>query len=460
MNTQASSTFTIIPAAEKVQKARLKLIMSKPFWGTLLMRLKIEERANVKTFITDGVRIQYSPEYVAKRTVEECTEVLAHEVAHCALRHMFRMQGRDHETFQQAADHVVNLLLRRDGMALFDAKYCDPDFEGMSVERVYEILRGRATEGLPQAENPSEQESESASGPGEFAAPGSLAGEEGEGEGEEGEGEGKEGEEEGEESGQEAAGGGESSREAEGEQAGEEGPQNASMTEAAIRELEQDWAEAATNAAQQALQRGHGGAYARKALEEANKPPRSFIEVLSLFIQRCASSDDLNWCKPNRGLIASGLYLPSASVPSIGTLAVAIDVSGSINARQLGQFCDALERIRADLCPAKLRVLFADEEVLREVEIDRYEPLDALREGITGDGGTDFRPTFMRCAQIAQEEELAGIIYFSDLDGYQMKEETYAALSLPPLLWVQTGPVFPRCIEIAQRYGEVISIEA
>lgn len=159
---QAAEGFSVIDAAEKIARARAGLMRSHPMWGTLLMRLKIRESKNPKmrSMVTDGRAVEWSRAFVDALSVEEVGTVLAHETAHCALKHVFRQGDRDRKAYEEACDHVVNLLLTEGGFKFpeGDKHYCDPQFKGMSAEQVYPIVYARQQQEKEEQEQQQEQQ--------------------------------------------------------------------------------------------------------------------------------------------------------------------------------------------------------------------------------------------------------------------------------------------------------------
>ena len=77
---------------DKFLKARAKLLMEQPFFGTLALRLKVIETEDIDTAATDGTRLMYNAKFVEKLTPHELVGLIAHEVLHCVFNHMTRRQ--------------------------------------------------------------------------------------------------------------------------------------------------------------------------------------------------------------------------------------------------------------------------------------------------------------------------------------------------------------------------------
>ena len=97
--------------AERIQKAKLELILSRPFFATLIMKLRILEDKGAPTMWTDGKRLGYHPGFVDSLTLQELIGVFAHEVLHIVFQHQLRRNQRDGRIWNMAGDHVINLSL-------------------------------------------------------------------------------------------------------------------------------------------------------------------------------------------------------------------------------------------------------------------------------------------------------------------------------------------------------------
>lgn len=129
------------PQAEAaIIRARTQLLLEQPFFGTLALRLRVVERPDMKTLATDGRHLFYNPDYLLNLDREYHTSAVAHEVMHCALDHMVRLQGREPKRWNRAADFVVNPMLDEAKMPLHPSWLNDARFAGMSADEVYNLL--------------------------------------------------------------------------------------------------------------------------------------------------------------------------------------------------------------------------------------------------------------------------------------------------------------------------------
>ena len=151
----------MMPTTEKMSKAVMQTILRYPFYGALLVRLKVEEdRRGHPTMWTDGRWLKYNREFVDRLDFDSLIFILAHEVSHCALGHPYRRASRDQKIWNQACDHAVNLLLLKDPSLVAPQgteMLADAQFEGMAAEEIYSALK-QAEEEQQQAQQQAQQQ--------------------------------------------------------------------------------------------------------------------------------------------------------------------------------------------------------------------------------------------------------------------------------------------------------------
>jgi predicted metal-dependent peptidase len=146
----------------KLEKIRVQFLFDHPFLSVLALSLPMEYRTNEhEAFETNGVTIYIDQTLCKSFTDEELKYVYAHTLLHILLKHPFRMNNRDHGTWNRSSDIVINLLLSD-----FERVGQRPEHEVMlekfrdkSVEEVYNILyeENEDGEGTPDEENPKEE---------------------------------------------------------------------------------------------------------------------------------------------------------------------------------------------------------------------------------------------------------------------------------------------------------------
>lgn len=121
-------------------KARAKLILDNPFFGTLCLRLKPVETDEMPTGATDGVSLFYNPKWFEKLKELERIAFLAHEVMHVVLMHHTRREAREPEKWNVAADYAINNHLVKEGFFLPAGGLVDEQYDNMSTEHIYSLL--------------------------------------------------------------------------------------------------------------------------------------------------------------------------------------------------------------------------------------------------------------------------------------------------------------------------------
>ena len=110
---------------EQITKARSRLLLDHPFFGTLALRLKVELTNDVPTGATDCVRLLVNPKWFDKLKPVHQTGFVAHEVMHVALLHMLRRNNRDPHKWNIAADYRINNTLVKEGFILPESELID-----------------------------------------------------------------------------------------------------------------------------------------------------------------------------------------------------------------------------------------------------------------------------------------------------------------------------------------------
>lgn len=124
----------------QLQKARAQMLLTQPFYASLLMSLELIPTDDIPTAATDMERIYYNPAFFDTLDIEETKFVLAHEVMHVALMHGLRLQSREHRLWNVACDYAINYMLHQAKFKLVKSCLLDSKYAGMSAEQIYEKL--------------------------------------------------------------------------------------------------------------------------------------------------------------------------------------------------------------------------------------------------------------------------------------------------------------------------------
>jgi len=349
-----------MPVAERIRKARTALLLDHPFFGALLFRLKGEECRSIPTMATNGVVLRYNPAFVDLLNAATLAGVLAHEVMHPALQHHTRRAKRDPRRWNEACDYAINPLLLDAGLILPDDVLVDPRFRGMSAEQIYSL---REAEAQPESG-------------GESGSAQSMSDDQGS--------------ELSDQTGNDSNDGSPSVPESQGGIGQVIDAPEAGEDESVNEEQAREWEIAVNQAATLAQQAGKVPAGLRRTLEGAAEAKVDWREMLRRLWSDTIPADS-SWMRPNRRHIWSGLYLPGVVREGAGEIAIAVDCSGSVNARQLRLFEAEIRSILEGQRPERVHVLYFDAEVHK---VDTYVAGEMLHLEPVGGGGTDFGPCF------------------------------------------------------------------
>lgn len=429
-------------ATERFQRARSALVHRSPFWGTLALGLELIESDRFPTAATDGRRLWFNPEYVAKLTDEKLIGLAAHEVNHPALCHHTRRGGRDRELWNLAADYFIDPGLVAAGFDVPDATI-DPRFNGLSTEQIYRVLeseRRQKEQSQPKAGTQGQQSGQGGAGKPDKsgqqsggAAPGQNNGQGqpqpgagGNGPANPGNGtSGAPGQSQGQPGGPSEpascgnGGKGEVIDAAPGHSPGELAAQE-SEWQARVRQ--------AVSVARKAAGAGKLPGDIGRTIAELNQPRLDWREVMRRFIDD-SSFKVASWSRPSRRFAWSGLILPGNVSDRARHIVNVIDISGSIGDDELKKNASEVQAILDDGATDRVTVVYTDTEVRRVVE---FEPGDVVKLESDGGGGTDFRAVFSWIDD--STPDASAIVFMTDCDVRQWGTEPAC-----PVLWIVTG---------------------
>ena len=398
------------PASLRVQKARTALLLDHPFFGSLLFRLKGHESRSIKTMATDGVSLYWNPEFVETLNAATLAGTLAHEVMHPALHHHTRRSGRDPQRWNMACDYAINPLLVDTGLNLPDGILLDDRFRGMSAEQIYNLLE---TEPDPDQDSGSEDEESESGGDGTMDAPPDQVNS-------------------GSPSAPETEGG-------IGQVLDAPLPDDQTPT---VEEQIREWDVAVNQAMTVARQAGKVPAGIDRSLEGAADAAVDWRELLRRLWSDTIPAD-YSWMRPNRRHLWAGLYLPGVVREGVGEVAIAVDCSGSVSARQLRLFEAEARSILEGQRPERVYVLYFDAAVHK---VETYEAGQRVDLNPVGGGGTDFEPCFEWLDERGIRPQC--LVFLTDLYGsFPPAPPSY------PVLWASTG-------RREAPFGDVIPMQA
>jgi len=407
----------------KLAAARTRLILDKPFLGTLVLRLPMEQAAAswCKSTATDAKKFYYNHDYINEMSIAQVQFVLAHEALHCALSHFSRRQHRIKHRWDLACDLAINPILINEGMQPIPDTLYDKQYDGMTAEEIYptiDDLDDRETQDQhvydeddrEQNENndPSDDDNKNEDG--------------------------NKGDKPKDDKG---SGGNQPQTDTDNQSNGNEAELDESqggagqpppLTEAEKEALSVQWQQRLAGAAQSAMQSGKMGEALARLVDHFLQPQLPWRMLLARYMTAVAR-DDYSFQRPSRREGAA--ILPSLRSSQID-VTIVIDTSGSISDAEINEFISEVDAIKGQM-RARITLLACDDHVSENAPW-LFEPWDTfdVPDDMMGGGATDFRPAFEFAGEQGKQPDL--LIYFTDAEGeFPAYEPAF------PVIWLVKG---------------------
>jgi predicted metal-dependent peptidase len=390
-------------AADRIQKARAELILTRRFYGVLVSNVEPVLSRAVPRAATNSVQHLWNPDFVASITQEQLLFTQAHESEHDARKHSARRGTRDHKKWNEACDYAINIDLIDEGFVPLPDILLDARYRGMSAEDIYrtrELDEQQSDERSEEAEEEEDSDGDEQSKPdGGDSAEDSTEGEEdSDGDGQSGSesGEGDEQSETTDGAGSESGEGGQADA---GSESGDGVPSDISDSCGEVLDAppsnagpdpEQRWDRIVRQAAAMAKSIGQLPGHVSSEIERSNNKPQDWREQLRAFFDQGALKRE-TWDRPNRRFIGLGMYLPGSQREGLNKVAILIDTSGSVDDVSLGLVRDEAQAALDDGCIDEIVVVYGDTRV---THVDTYRTNDEIEFDPRGRGGTDMKPLF------------------------------------------------------------------
>jgi predicted metal-dependent peptidase len=395
--------------AEKLTKARMQLLMTFPFFGSLVMRMVFHESktAGVGTTCVDHKgNMYYHPDWVnGFVSIAETQFEVAHEMMHLIQRCIERFpNGGDHRIWNIAADIKVDTILVDAGLkqSKVSQKNITPalmqQHAGKTTEQIYYYLL-KNPDAAQQYGSCPHGDPKDGDHDGPVIQPGS--------------------------------------------QVGERGCTSGAMhmNQGNSEDIEK-WKQHVIAAALQAKSRGSSPGFIEDFLAEITRPSVTWKEILrkqatSLFRGRYTQS------RQSRRSRSIGMRLPSRSRSPMGA-AIAIDTSGSINDDLLSQFVSECSGILRETGCQFLLIYFHDTVCYH---FEKYN-LNTINKIKVTRGGTSHIDVFNKLSE--STERIGMVIAFTDLDTMFPNEAPAY-----PVIWA----VPPESMDHTVPFGKKIKVE-
>ena len=353
--------------SEKISQAKAKLLVDRPYFGTLASKLELMVNDDLESFLSSGTKLEYREEYLNGLELEELEFIFANGAMHASLAHDKRRNKRSGWLWQMATDMAINDMLVENGMQLpYGAQY-RKRFSGMYAEEIYAELKAdilRDDEDLEyEADNADDVEQKD-------------------------------------------------------ESPNEENKQSTEQTQEELQEeilKEQLLAEEAISLLEREFKKGDAPLSIERFFTLDYKGKIDWRDELKIALDRYFR-DDYTLLPPSKKLLYSGIYLPS-SVSQTFRLVIVVDSSGSVDEVLLNTFLSEVNFLMSLIVTYQIELIVCDDKVHSHKTFYSGESLSlALRGG----GGTDFRVAFKFVEENFDDVKL--LLYFTDLEGFFPKQ--------------------------------------
>ena len=346
-------------AEERITQSRVRLLLTKPFFGQLAVRLKIEDASDyIPTAATDGRRFMFNREFVNSLTDEMLDFLVGHEVLHCVFDHMQARGDRKPQLYNAAADYNINMTLVEQNIGkpitedkLQGGKIClDWKYSGKNSYEIYDDLLKNQEDAKGMDVHMNEIE----------------PGEDGEGEG-----------------------------------------QNVEMSEEEKKMLADEIKQAPIQAAQAA---GEGVPDSiKRMISELVAPKMDWREILRTQLESSIKSD-FTFMRPSKR--SGEVIFPGMNKDEQLDIAVALDTSGSISPVMLRDFLSEVQGIMDQYQSYKVHVFQFDTGVYGADTFTSDDGRSMNEYELKGGGGTDFDVVFNYMEEYSIEPDQ--LVMFTD----------------------------------------------
>jgi predicted metal-dependent peptidase len=343
-------------SVSKLDKAKAQVVLDHPFFSSILLRKQLIEDPSIPTLAVNARgNIYYNPKFIDSLTVPQIVWGLCHEIGHVIGQHAMRMGSRNPKKWNYAGDAWINDMLNDCGVGEPIPQTVNmPGSKDKTTEQIYDELPDQDGGG---------------------------------------------------------GGGGDGGTGDNWENGIGDDIKHEDLTESEMKELEANAKVEIAQAAQAAKARGKLPGKLADIVSDIINVKTPWHEILERYMINFTSQDS-TWLRPNRRFIGQGHYLPSmAKVPTMGEVAIQVDISGSITKRELDYYNGHMARIIKQCNPSKVHVIYTDDKV------HKYEVFDQGEEvalNYHAGGGTDMTAGF----DFLAEQGIEPSVVVTLTDGY------------------------------------------
>lgn len=328
---------------DKIQQSRGRMLLQHPFYATLLVSTPAIIDESIPTLATDMEKIYYNPQFLLSLpSIDQMMMGWAHEILHIVFEHGMRRNGRDPELWNIACDYAINWMLLEGGFEMIDGICLDRKYADMSAEVIYDILcREQDQRQKQQAESRGQPDEQGQSGAQKPSRPKNVLG-------------------------------------SDVRDMPNHDPEQRARIERSIKQR-------VSQAATMARMAGKLSGALEQFVNSMLSPAVPWQDLLRNYMTQTCNNDE-SWSRRNRRY--QSVYLPARHTERMGEIVVIGDVSGSISQREYNRIATEIDAIATQMQPERIRVLWADTQVLSE---QVFEAGEELRLNAPRGGGTDMR---------------------------------------------------------------------
>ena len=362
-------TFENLTAMEKLTRAKIQLGYNKPFWSYLVMHGKyIQDESATETIGVDkNGTVYFNEEFINTLTESEVEGVICHEIFHVAFKHLSRLSdltGTDKETWNIAADIVVNNELWNEGFKLpeggINPRYGNVEVNGVEIEKIADKTVERIyTELSTKKMNPED---------------------------------GDKGFDDHKDKGDEKDSQKEQKKSGSSKQKNKSSDKKEQFQELETEQGKTNWDEKLVEAATYAKQKGQLSKGIERMLGDLLNPEINWRSKLYKYITN-SIPHDYTYSRPSKKSLASGFYMPSPLKENIDVI-VGIDTSGSIRQKDFDSYITEIISMARSFENINITLVTWDTEVreIHKVDNSNIEKIKTI--DISGGGGTDVNTYF------------------------------------------------------------------
>jgi len=338
---------TTLTSEDRIIKARVELLYSEPFFGSLVMGLKpiLVPASVIDTMgVTPSGHLLFCNEFVESLSMRELVGSMCHEVLHVALDVFGRAKWREHSKWNRAHDYAINIIVKDNGMDLPDKCLYDEQYRDMTAEEIYDKLPDE-----PPCDGKGMGQGRGCADHTDFDG----------------------------------------------------------LSDSEKREIQDNWKNTLAQAAQSAKSQGRIPAGLERLLKDILEPKLDWRTILSRFIRQCVRGNtNYTWLRPSRRSYSTGVLLPSLK-KGRQEVWIAIDTSGSISDKFLKTGLAESQAILDEL-RAPVRFIIVDAIIQEDFKTDDIVET-AMK--MKGRGGTVFTEVFERLSQPGLERPAGLIFF-------------------------------------------------